>query len=115
MLQREGEARVRALQKEFLCWVESQPYLYTLSPEDFNAIRKKAFRATFDAFRLGKVGLREGDNVEQGVALWLKFVDWGVDSPELTTMARLHLEARCFWTALNAFRAGAMVAGYEGA
>lgn len=114
MLQSDGEARVRALQKEFLCWIESQPELFALEPSEFNDIRKKAFRATFNAFRMGRIGLRDGDDIDKSIELWLSFVNWGF-SQRLSTTAKLALEARCFWTALNAFRAGAMVAGYEGA
>jgi hypothetical protein len=100
----EGEAKVKGLQKEFLSWVESNDNLRSLSPEQFNTLRRKAFSSTFEAFRLGVVGLGE----PAPDALWGKFFGWA-SIPGLTQDTELEIQAKCFRTSLEAFRVGAMV------
>ncbi len=103
----EGETRVKALQKGFLCWVEECPDLADLEPLQFNRIRRSAFRATFDAFRMGRVGL-SGDDL----GLWSAFFDWAM-VPEVTDDFQIQLFARCFSVTLEAFRIGAVVSGAQ--
>lgn len=54
MTQKEAEVRVKALQKEFLLWLEES---LTVDAVSFEDIRRTVFRASFSAFRLGVVGL----------------------------------------------------------
>lgn len=104
-----GEARVKGLQKEFLSWVEDHYYLSALEPARFNKIRHRAFSSTFEAFRLGRVGLRSADS---GIALWRKFFGWATVAG-LPKDVELEVQAKCFTTSLEAFRVGAMVTGAE--
>lgn len=109
MRQVDGEQKVKALQKAFLCWVEEDEQLKTLDPRTFNLIRRQLFRATFEAFRLGVVGL--GDRLE-GPILWKRFFGWVDDLPALRTLpltVSSEIRARCFRTSLEAFRIGALV------
>jgi len=109
MTHTEGETRIKALQKNFLCWVETHPELSQLAPEKFNRIRRRAFRATFDAFKLGRIGLlpdeQNGDEV-----VWDKFFDWSqVDDMAGDTLHEIRTKG--FSVTLEAFRVGALVTG----
>lgn len=107
MKQEYGEKRVKALQKEFLFWVEKNNALRNLHPQDFNTIRKKVFRQTWDAYRIGVTGLPESD------ALFGYFFGW---MDKIYAVKRLHATVReeiteySFRITLEAFRLGAMVA-----
>lgn len=57
MTHSEGINKVKVLQKAFLCWVEEHGDLQGLDAASFNELRRRLFRSTFDAFRLGVVGL----------------------------------------------------------
>jgi hypothetical protein len=105
MTQAEGEARIKVLQREYLTWVEDNPLFLELPPLVFNDIRKRVFRATFEAFRLGKVGLSQEQN-----GLWGKFFGW---APLLNVNeeAQLEIQSKCFLVTLEAFRIGALTAG----
>lgn len=102
---REGERRIKCLQKEFLHWVEEHPQLKELDSHLFNDLRRRAFRATFDAFRLGIVGLAE--DVDREV-LWNHFFGW-VEVDSLPDSAAKELKEECLRVALEAFRTGALV------
>jgi hypothetical protein len=104
----EGEKKIKVLQKEFLSWVESHPSLRRLDPDSFNDIRHKVFRATFQAYRLGVVGLEE----DHTTGLWSYFFGWLENHPsvrELSAEVLHEIAERCFRTTLDAFRVGAMV------
>src|SRR5688500_5120877 len=108
MLQVAGESRVKGLQKEFLQWVEVHPVLMRLPPSEFNGIRKKVFRATFEAFRLGIVGIDARD----ARPIWQYFFGWfdqqkGMNM--LDAQTKLEVAERLFITTLEALRIGAMV------
>ena len=108
MTHQEGEARVKSLQKEFLTWVETHPHLGLLDHERFNQMRRQAFASTFQAFKMGRVGL----STHKPIKLWNDFFGWARLSglpPEL----ELEVQAKCFLVSLEAFRAGAMVTGSE--
>jgi hypothetical protein len=103
-----AEKKVRGLQKEFLTRVEHHPVLFQMEPDDFNDLRKRVFRGTFEAYRLGVVGLDKSD-----VPLWVFFFGWldnhdAIQSLEPTV--RMEVTEMCFRTALEAYRIGAMVA-----
>lgn len=105
MTQEEGEIRVKGLQKEFLSWVEGHKALSAIPDTEFNDIRRKAFASTFEAFRLGVVGLGEPEPQD----LWRKFFGWA-GLPNLSSEVEIEIQAKCFRTSLEAFRIGAMVA-----
>lgn len=107
MRQIDGERRVKALQRDFLAWVEDHPALQKLDPETYNDIRHKAFRSTFFAFRLGVVGL---DNPPEG--LYKHFFGWLGTHPEVKDLSPellLAIAERCFVTSLRAFWIGVRV------
>lgn len=106
--QREGEARVRSIQKRFLSWIESHPVLQTLPPEEFNDIRRRVFRSTFFAFRLGVVGL--GDEIPDG--LFQQFFGWMTQHVALRGLlpsVTMQIAERCLAVTLEAFWVGAQV------
>jgi hypothetical protein len=105
MTQQEGEKKVKALQKEFLIWIEEHPALSLLDPDDFDRLRRSVFRGTFQAFRLGIVGLdaAENNNIRKYFFHWLDDTGLYLEEyhPDVTT--------HCFLTSLEAFRVGAVV------
>lgn len=110
MIHREGEHKIKALQKAFLCWIEQHPDLTTLPPLAFNELRRKVFRSTFDAFRLGVVGLN--GEVREGEALWQHFFGWFENNPHMDALpieVVREIMEECFRTTLEAFRLGAIV------
>ena len=112
MTHTEGEKKIKVIQKDFLVWVESHPVLSAMDPDSFNDIRHKVIRATFQAFRLGVVGLDE-----RTVGLWNYFFGWLENHPEVRVLGStlLHeIAERCFKSSLEAFRVGAMVAANRG-
>jgi len=54
-----AEKEIKAGQKAFLLAMETHPVINRLSDDTMNAIRRRVFRATFAAFRLGLLGLRD--------------------------------------------------------
>lgn len=108
MTHTEGEHRIKSLQKRFLGWVEDHEYLHALPPAEFNRIRRKAFSSTFEAFRLGRVGL----GVTTQTSLWVKFFGWA-SIAGLPHEVEFELQAMCFLVSLEAFRVGALVTGAE--
>lgn len=105
----EGEARIKSLQKEFLLWVEEHKYLRDLDHQRFNQIRRQAFSSTFDAFRMGRVGVSPEGNAQ---LLWKKFFAWATVAG-LPTEIEFEVQAKCFLVSLEAFRIGAMVTAGE--
>jgi hypothetical protein len=108
MKQEIAERRVRGLQKEFLSQVEAHPVLFQMEPDDFNDLRKRVFRGTFEAYRLGVVGLEKGP-----ASMWEFFI-WLGHNKAISTLdydTQLEVNEMCLRTALEAFRIGAMVAG----
>jgi hypothetical protein len=109
MTQHEGELHVRTIQKAYLCWVESHPGLRAMGPVAFNTIRRACIRSTFEAFRLGVVGL--GEARPSAAALWRHFFGW-FDAPEFRALppeTQVEVQGRCFAAALSSFRIGARV------
>lgn len=102
MNQVEGERHVKYLQKEFLCWVENHPKFSHLPSNTFNNVRRRVFRSTFDAFRLGVLGT----DAYSGLQLWSHFFDW--DGLEVEPDVKSELVAESFRVLLLAFRAGVM-------
>lgn len=101
----EGEARVKSLQKEFLLWVEEHEYLRHLDHQRFNQLRRQAFSSTFDAFKLGRVGVKPEANAQK---LWNKFFAWALVAG-LPPEVEMEIQAKCFLVSLEAYRVGAMV------
>lgn len=111
MTQKEGEQRIRSLQKQFLSWVETHPQLRTLEPEVFNEVRHRVFRSTFFAYRLGVVGV---DAPPPG--LYKHFFGWLDSYPEIHLLgaeATLEVAEQCFVTSLRAFWVGVVVNAYR--
>lgn len=107
-----GEKMVKGLQKEFLSWIENHESLQDLRVSDrdtFNIIRKRVFRSTFDAYILGVRGVAETDTK----SLWHKFIGWLEQDvgfrKYVADDVRIEVMEKCFRTALEAFRVGAMV------
>lgn len=109
-----AERRVKAVQKGFLLGIEEHPVFHHLEPEQFNLLRRRVFRATFDAYRLGVVGVDGAANLYDTFFRWLPEIEG-----YLTSALAIDLRHLCFRTTLAAFRLGAMVAdardGEEGA
>lgn len=100
--------KVKGLQKEFFAWVETHPIFEQLDPYHFNDLRKRVFRGTFAAYRLGVVGLTNKPSY-----LYSYFFGWLEEVMALNTVSpdvRTEVTERCFLTALEAYRYGAMVA-----
>lgn len=106
MTQQEGERKIKALQKEFLMWLEDHPSVGAMAADDFDALRKSVFRGTFQAFRLGIIGIEDS-----GAALRKYFFTWLETTPYFGPTAEVHLSLECFKVSLEAFRVGALVAG----
>lgn len=107
-----AERKVRGLQKEFLTRVEQHPVLFQMAPNDFNDLRKRVFRGTFEAYRIGVVGL------ENSLPSTWEFFMWLGGNPAVNALPeemRLEVTEMCLRTALAAFRIGAMVAAFESA
>jgi hypothetical protein len=101
-----AERRIKALQKEFLAWVEAHPILHRLPPTEFNDLRRQVFRGTFEAYRLGVVGnTASAGRVAEYFLGWLHME--AVE--ELAVECRSEVTERCFLTALEAYRIGVMV------
>ena len=109
MRHQEGEAHIKSLQKKFLLWVEEHQVLGQLDHGRFNNIRRQAFSSTFEAFRLGRIGLKQDLDP---ITLWKKFFGWA-SVVGLPNEVELELQAKCFSTSLEAFRVGAMVTGRD--
>lgn len=108
MTHQEGEARIKSLQKEFLSWVEEHPHLGLLDHDRFNQVRRQAFTSTFEAFKMGRVGIK----VSPPAALWYKFFAWA-QVQGLPRDVEFEVQAKCFIISLEAFRVGAMVTGRD--
>lgn len=106
MHQELAEKKIRALQKEFLTKLEAHPAFFIMPPDDFNKLRKRVFRGTFSAYRMGVVGVERNDEF-----LVPFFVGWlsGLDTKLDPTM-HMELSEMCFRASIAAFRIGAMVA-----
>lgn len=110
MLAQEGERRVKGIQKEFLARIEQHPIFGVLDAVAFNSLRKRVFRGTFAAYRLGVVGL---DHTHTN--LYSLFFGWleeaTVGNP--VELSILHdATEMCFRTALESYRIGSMVAAH---
>lgn len=103
-----AERKVRSLQKEFLTQVEEHHILFNMEPDQFNDLRKRVFRGTFEAYRLGVVGLANNDT-----PLWAFFFGWLENHRSVAALdpeIRMEVTEKCFRVALEAYRIGAMVA-----
>ena len=101
-----AERKVKSLQKEFLSWVEHHPVFYALDPDEFNELRRDVFRGTFEAYRLGVVGLDR-----RHTSLCAYFFGWlDTVTVRLEPRAQREISAECFRVALEAYRVGAMLA-----
>lgn len=106
-----AERKIKALQKQFFTEIENHPVLFQMEPNDFNAMRKRVFRGTFEAYRLGVVGLERGPE-----SLW-EFFAWLGDNAAIRALPpEMHLQVNhlCLCVALEAFRIGALVAAERG-
>lgn len=107
MLHEQAEKRVKALQKEFLMQVENHPVFEQMEPDDFNDLRKRVFRGTFAAFRLGIVGLGN-----KPTGLYSSFFGWLENHRVLDMLdpnARNEVVEMCFQCALQAYSLGSKV------
>lgn len=102
-----AERKIRGLQKEFFTRVEQHPALMALPADEFNTLRKRVFRGTFSAYRLGVVGIEQNGtaNLYDHFFGWLDGAMQYLDPPHRKEVAQM-----CFFTALEAYRIGAMVA-----
>lgn len=110
MTTKDGERKIKAIQKAFLYWVEEHPGLIILEPNAFNDLRRKIFRSTFDAYRLGILGLN--GECREATALWQHFFGWFENYPalrEVDAETVREVTEECFKVALEAFRVGAIV------
>lgn len=101
-----AEKKIKATQKEFLAWVEAHEVLHELPPLEFNDLRKRVFRGTFEAYRLGVTGVLSGPSLSS------YFIGW-LDNAHVAAMEgtrRAEVAEKCFATALEAYRVGVMVA-----
>ena len=106
MRQETAERRIKALQKQFLVSVEEHPIFHQLDTEAFNDLRKRVFRGTFEAYRLGVVGLGN-----ERASLFNHFFGWlDRDAAALSSDVRREVGEMCFRAALESYRIGAMVA-----
>lgn len=105
MTQLDGERKIKALQKEFLMWLEDHPALRSLDAAAFDALRRSVFRGTFQAFRLGIIGIEDSNS-----SLRKYFFTWLETSP-LGPSTETNIAMECFRVSLEAFRVGALVAG----
>lgn len=103
-----AEKKIRALQKGFLTRIEQHAAFHILPPDLFNLIRKRVFRGTFEAYRLGIVGFVP---TESPPNLYAYFFGWTDDAAaHLPPLMHKQIVDMCFGTALEAYRIGAMVA-----
>jgi hypothetical protein len=102
-----AEKVVKGLQKDFLLWIEETPKLSTLTDDQFTTLRRRVFRSTFQAFRLGIIGIDPDDD-----GLLPLFTDW-LHDVKLDDSYAWEITNRCFMTALSAFRIGACVAAMQ--
>lgn len=105
MTQLEGERKIKALQKEFLMWLEDHPALRMLGADDFDTLRRSVFRGTFQVFRLGIIGIEDSN-----ASLKKYFFTW-LETAPLGPSTESHIAMECFRVSLEAFRVGALVAG----
>lgn len=108
MLQEDAERKVKAVQKEFLMRVEEHPIFHLMEPDDFNDLRKRVFRGTFAAFRLGVIGLEK-----RPTKLYSYFFGWLENHRVMQSLdanARNEVTEMCFAAALESYRLGAMAA-----
>ena len=104
MTQAEGERTIKKLQKEFLVSLEEHPFTRNMDADSFDRLRRSVFRGTFQAFRLGIVGIEPDVSLRKYFFLWLETTPLG---PSLES----NLAMECFRVSLEAFRVGALVAG----
>ncbi len=106
MTQQEAEKRIKALQKGLLLAIERTPELRDGDPEVFNDVRRRIFRSTFLAFRLGVVGLDAAPK-----QTFMTFFGWVAEHPGFreSVVVRNELAEQIFLAALEAFRVGALV------
>lgn len=103
-----AETAVKLLQRRFLCWIEQHPALDTLDHHAFNDVRKQLYRATWQVFKLGITGFREG---RPDPDIWTPFFGW-MENPDFGVCGdavKGEIRTKCFHTALEAFRLGARV------
>jgi hypothetical protein len=108
-----AERAVKLLQKEFLLWLEE----YQAEDVDavvFNKIRRAIFRGTFNAFRLGVIGLvarpEEEEYPGQGyLPMFLPHRLFTVDPFTSAYQFHSELPERYFHVMLQAYRLGALV------
>lgn len=104
-----AEKKVKGLQKEFLVKIEQHPVFQQMEPREFNDLRKRVFRGTFEAYRLGVVGIESttghGD-------LYTRLFGWlkGTQTEYMNNQIQHEIAHLVFRTALEAYRIGAMVA-----
>ncbi len=100
-----AEQAVKMRQKEFLIWAEENPALQVLDAKAFNTLRRRVFRGTFEAFRLGILGhLTEEDGLLSLFTEWMTNVESGLDP-----LDHWYVTDKYFYTALEAFRLGTIV------
>lgn len=108
MMQDAAEKQIKGLQKQFLIQIEEHPVFQHMGPTEFNDLRKRVFRGTFEAYRLGIVGI---DGVSGRSELFSYFFHWLNDSTATMTHAlQVQVAEMCFRVALESYRIGSMVA-----
>lgn len=105
LTQTEGERKIKLLQKEFLIWLEDHPFTQKMDADSFDRLRRSVFRGTFQAFRLGIIGIEDSD-----LQLRKYFFTW-LETTPIGPTTEAHLAMECFKVSLEAFRVGALVAG----
>jgi len=109
MQQNVAERRIKSLQKAILLQIEEHPVFHALEPRAFNDLRRRVFRGTFDAYRLGVVGIAAA-RADQLSAFFLGWFGDDADLDPLSHQHRVEVTTMCLRAALEAFRLGAMVA-----
>jgi len=107
MSHEEAEKRVKSLQKECLVWIEGHPTFADVPPQKFNKLRRKVFRNTFGAFRMGVVGI-DNYEVEDIIFTFFGWVDKYRDDPDLEK-GLYALRGFFFGVALESFRLGSII------
>jgi hypothetical protein len=108
--------RVKGLQKELLAKIEAHPVLTHMDHDAFHDLRKRVFRGTFAAYKLGVIGLDTVARDDHSISLseyffcWLTYSDAMRDVP---TRVRIEVTELCLYAALDAYRLGAFVAATD--
>lgn len=98
------ETEIKRLQKALLGWIEEHPDLLPLHPERYNGIRKRVFRSTWDAYRMGVLGIPERGPLWEGLFGW---IDGALLTEGLPPETRIEIRERALRSVLISLWLGA--------